>query len=108
MQTKRVKRVHLGPVAKFFAQAVQQIPEVELVVIVDGEGDDRRIWTIIDAPPLDREVRRRVYAVEREADKNGDEDIGFRLINLRELPHGIAGLHIQGLPVLYQRKRDVA
>lgn len=108
MQTKRGKKPKLGPVTKYFAEAIRRVPEVELVVFVDGEGDDRRIWTIIDAPPLDSETNRRVYAVEREAALQGNEDIGFRLINLRQLPHGTAGLHIEGLPVLYQRTPDVA
>ena len=104
MQTKRVKRVHLGPVARFFVEAAKQIPEVQLVLLQDSDGDDYRIWTIIDATPFEEAPRRAVYEREAEALRQGDEDIGFRLVNVRELRNGLADLHIEGMPVLFERK----
>lgn len=104
MQTKRSRKPKLGPVAKSFVEAASQVPEVQLIVFVDGEGDDRRIWTIIDAPQSDQEIRNKILDLEVDAYLKPDEGIGYRLVNLRDFENGLADLHLEGLPVLFQRK----
>ncbi len=106
MQTKRGKRPRLGPVSKYFLEAAKQIPEVQLIIL--HYGDYPRIWTIIDAPPSERVISTKIFEIEFEAYRQGDEAIGFRLINVQDLPHGVAGLHIEGMPVLYQRNQQAA
>lgn len=106
MNAKRTRRVRLGPVSRFFVEAVKKIPEVQLVIL--HYGDEPRIWTIIDAPPFERIVSNKIFDLEIEAYSKGDDGFGFRLINIQELPDGIAGLHIDGMPVLFQREQQTA
>ncbi len=108
MQTRRSKKPKLGPAAKHFIEAASQILEVQLIVFVDGEGDDRRIWTVIDAPPFDQNVRRKLIELEVEAYMKADEGIGYRLVNLQDFKNGLADLHLEGMPILFQRKTAAA
>jgi hypothetical protein len=106
METKRGKRVRLGPVSKYFVEAAKQIPEVQLIIL--HYGDETRVWTIIDAPLFDRTVTKKIFSIEIEAYNHGDEEIGFRVTNVQDIPGGLSALHLEGMPVLFQRKREAA
>jgi hypothetical protein len=106
MEIKRSKRQKLGSASRYFVEAAKQIPEVQLIIL--HYGDKPRIWTIIDASAFDREVTKRVFGVEIEAYNQGDEEIGFRVVNVQDIPGGLSALHLDGMPVLFQREHEAA
>lgn len=106
MQTKRVKHPKLGPVSRFFVEAVKQIPEVQMVIL--HYGDEPRIWTIFSSEDFDSEISRKIFTIQIESYSKGDDDIGFRVVNVAQIPGGLSALHIEGMPVLFERQSEAA
>lgn len=90
-----------------YVDLVQQIPEVQLVVLVkdDPYAGGARLWVVVDAPRLDRNVENRVYDADFDVMRRYAEfPYDFRLINVRELRHPLEEVLPDG-DILFTRKQ---
>jgi len=72
--------------ARKYVELVRPFPQVRSVLLERTSSADR-LWTVIKAEPFDDSEREAIYRAELDALQDGPEiDVGFRLVNLTELP----------------------
>lgn len=96
--------VGLPELCRIYVALMRQIQEVRLVLL-RAEGESAYILTLIDAPPLERLTRDRVYLAQQTVlETISSPPVEFRLINGRELQEDVSHIIPSDATVLYERK----
>lgn len=106
MQTRKPGEQPADPydVAKAFAKLAQQLPHVQMVVLQDEKWDVPCVWTVFDAPRLDRNAWSSVINVELDILKLfNDSIVEFRYLNVQELTDEMEH-HVPSGHILFRRK----
>jgi hypothetical protein len=70
--------------AASFVEIVRRFPQVDRMLL-ETSSEAARVWTIIEAEPLDPAPREAIYEAELEAlDRHPGVDVDFRLVNVAE------------------------
>ena len=81
-----------------YLRAVADVPWITEIVLDSESRKDPTIWTVISAPPFEKDYRTPVYQGMGEVELSlAAPLVRFEMVNLRELPNGVKPEHL--LPV---------